>query len=63
MKTYRIAAQRGRCNGDWHTSEHYQVLEIGGEISNSLTHVAKDNYLYEEYQDTEQHEEGIPGML
>lgn len=39
----RICAIRGRSNGDWHNSEHNQKLEIGGNISNSITSVSKDN--------------------
>ena len=43
----RICAIRGRSDGDWHNSEHKQRLEVGGEISNSITSVQKDNYLFE----------------
>ena len=35
----------------------------GGEISNSITSVLKDNMLYEEYTDQGEHEERIPRML
>ena len=45
----RICAIRGRSDGDWYNSEHSQRLEIGGELSNSITSVLKDNYIYEEY--------------
>lgn len=38
-------------------------LNWGGEISNSITSVLKDNMLYEEYTDQGEHEERIPGML
>ena len=34
-------------DGDWYNSEHKQRLEIGGEISNSITSVLKDNYIFE----------------
>ena len=34
-------------DGDWHNSEHNQRFEIGGEISNSITSVLKDNYIFE----------------
>lgn len=45
----RIAAVRGRSEGDWYGSKHYQSLEIRtDDLSNSLTHVAKDNYVYED---------------
>ena len=43
--TIRICAIRGRCDGDWYNSEHKQRLEVGGEISNSITSVLKDNYV------------------
>lgn len=46
-KMIRICAIRGRSDGDWHNSEHNQRLEIGGEISNSITSVLKDNYIFE----------------
>ena len=32
-------------DGDWYNSEHKQRLEVGGEISNSITSVLKDNYV------------------
>lgn len=40
-------AIRGRSDGDWHSSEHTQRLEIGGGISNSITSVSKDSYILE----------------
>ena len=43
----RICAIRGRSDGDWYNSEHKQRLEIGGELSNSITSVLKDNYIFE----------------
>ena len=61
--TIRICAIRGRSDGDWYNSEHSQRLELGWEISNSITSVLKDNMLYEEYTDQGEHEERIPGML
>ena len=45
MKMIRICAIRGRSDGDWYNSEHKQRLEVGGEISNSITSVLKDNYV------------------
>lgn len=45
----RIMAIRGRSDGDWHKNQHYQKVEIGGDISNSITSVAKDNYIVEFY--------------
>ena len=46
-------ATRGRSDGDWHESEHRQRLEVGGQISNSITSVAKDSLvlIYEERND------------
>jgi len=43
----KICAARGRADGNWYASEHYQKLEIGGDISNSITSVDKDNYVIE----------------
>lgn len=48
-----IMAMRGRSKGDWHTSEHFQKIEVGGFISNSKTSVAKDNYIVEIYEPEE----------
>ena len=47
----RIMAMRGRSNGDWHTSQHYQKIEVGGDTANSITSVAKDNYVIEIIKD------------
>lgn len=50
MRRISIAALRGRSNGDWYSSEHFQKLEVfGGCSSNNITSVAKDNLLYIEY--------------
>ena len=38
---------RGRSDGEWHRSCHFQKLEIGSDISNSITSVAKDSYVIE----------------
>ena len=46
----RIMEVRGRSQGDWHTSSHHQKCELGTDISNSLTSVAKDNYIVEIYE-------------
>lgn len=35
-------AIRGRSRGEWHSSEHRQMLEMGTEISNALSSVQKD---------------------
>lgn len=51
----RIMAVRGRSEGDWHNSVHKQKFELGTDTSNSLTSVAKDNYVVELYEeDTDQ---------
>ena len=46
-------AFRARSDGDWHCSEHSQRLEIGTDIANSITTVAKDMMvlIYEEDTD------------
>lgn len=49
MLHIHIAAIRGRSNGEWDQSEHFQKMEIGGEFTNSITSVAKDNYVVYEY--------------
>ena len=46
VKEIQICAIRGRSDGDWYNSEHQQKLEIGDEISNSITSVLKDNYVF-----------------
>ena len=47
MKMIRICAIRGRSDGDWHNSPHNQRIEIGGQTSNSITSVQKDNLIFE----------------
>ena len=43
-----IVAQRGRSNGDWHESEHYQKLEARQDgPTNTISSVQKDNYVAE----------------
>ena len=50
----RTCAIRGRSDGEWHTSEHHQMLEIGqGDFSNSITSVAKDTLIIEIYEEAE----------
>ncbi len=49
----RIMAARGRSRGAWHTSAHYQKYELGEDVANSLTSVAKDNYVVEIYDTSE----------
>ena len=48
----KSCAMRGRSKGNWSESEHQQMLEIGTEISNSITSVAKDSYVIEIYEDS-----------
>ena len=44
----KIVAQRGRSDGDWHSSEHFQRLEPREDgLTNTLSSVAKDNYVAE----------------
>lgn len=42
-KTFYSCAIRGRSNGDWHNTEHKQMLEVGSDIANSITGVSKDS--------------------
>lgn len=43
-----IVAQRGRSNGDWHESEHYQKLEPRDDgLTNTISSVQKNNYVAE----------------
>jgi hypothetical protein len=49
---YLIGAMRGRSEGDWYHSEHRQMLETRCDATNSITTVAKDNYVIEVYDDT-----------
>jgi len=43
-------AMRGRSGGDWYSSEHKQMLELGTDISNSITSVQKDSLVCEIYE-------------
>ena len=43
-------AMRGRSGGDWYLSEHKQLLELGTDISNSITSVQKDSLVCEIYE-------------
>lgn len=42
---------RGRTNGEWHESSHFQKLEIGNDIANSITSVLKDFLIIEIYEE------------
>ena len=46
----RTCALRGRSDGEWHTSVHYQRLEIGGHISNAVSTALKDFLIMIEYE-------------
>nr|DAD84528.1 MAG TPA: hypothetical protein [Siphoviridae sp. ctA4S13] len=46
----QVVAIRGRSDGEWHTSKHYQKLEYRGCHCSSLTSVAKDNMIMELYE-------------
>ena len=50
MKTAISCAMRGRSVGGWHSSEHEQMLELGTDISNSITSVQKDSLICEIYE-------------
>ena len=41
----RVCALRGRADGGWTEAAHSQRLEIGTDISNSITTVHKDNLI------------------
>lgn len=45
-----MVAIRGRSNGDWHCSEHFQKMEIRGCKSSVLTSIAKDNMVVSLYE-------------
>lgn len=44
-------AMRGRSDGEWHKSSHFQKLEIGNDIANSVTSVQKDCLIIEIYEE------------
>lgn len=45
-----IVAIRGRSNGEWHSSAHFQKMEVRGDKASSLTSVSKDNMLLTLYE-------------
>lgn len=54
-KEQKICAMRGRSDGDWHENVHEQRMELrNDEITNTLTGVAKDNYVVETKYDNQQ---------
>ena len=42
MLRIRTCASRGRSDGEWYSSQHLQRLEIGANISNAISTIAKD---------------------
>ena len=46
----QVIAIRGRSDGDWFSSSHFQKLEVRGDKSSSLTSVSKDNMIIELYE-------------
>ncbi len=47
-----VTAIRGRSEGEWHTSSHFQKMEVRGRKTSSLTSIAKDNMIMELYEAT-----------
>lgn len=45
-------AIRGRSDGDWSSSAHFQKLEVRGNKTSSLTSINKDNMILEIYEKT-----------
>ena len=48
-----IIAVGGRSIGDWCNSPHEQRIELRGQKTSSLTSVAKDNLLFEMYEENQ----------
>lgn len=48
-----IVAIRGRSSGSWHNSPHVQKIELRGQRTSALTSVAKDNLLFETYEEND----------
>ena len=46
----QVIAIRGRSDGDWLLSEHFQKIEIRGNKTSSVTSVTKDNMVIECYE-------------
>lgn len=46
-----MIAIRGRSDGDWHSSSHFQKMEVRGDKASSLTSVSKDNMLFMLYEE------------
>lgn len=45
-------AIRGRSDGDWFSSAHFQKLEVRGNKTSSLTSICKDNMILDIYEKT-----------
>jgi hypothetical protein len=48
-----VIAVRGRSIDDWYNSPHEQRIELRGQKSSSLTSAAKDNLLFEMYEENQ----------
>ena len=48
-----IIAVRGRSVDDWYNSPHEQRIELRGQRTSALTSVAKDNLLFETYEEND----------
>lgn len=46
----QVIAIRGRSDGDWFLSEHFQKIEYTGNKTSSVTSVSKDNMVIECYE-------------
>ena len=49
MKQTSVAI-RGRSYSDWHSSFHFQKMEVSGTKASSLTSITKDNMIFELYE-------------
>ena len=46
----KVIAIRGRSDGDWFLSEHFQKIELRWNKTSSVTSVPKDNMIIECYE-------------
>lgn len=46
----QVIAIRGRSDGDWFLSEHFQKIELRLNKTSSVTSVSKDNMVIECYE-------------
>ena len=49
MKQTSVAI-RGRSCSDWHSSFHFQKMEVSGTKTSSLASITKDNMIFELYE-------------